>query len=74
MELIGEALDDALHQVLLGDVVLALHNLLHHAWKHHPLQRQDYSYEGKQDPGSIPIAEESVLFSGIAAARNLHLC
>ena len=34
VELVGEALDDALHQVLLRDVVLAGHHLLHDARLH----------------------------------------
>ena len=37
MELVWEALNDALHEVLLGNVVLALHNLLHHPGQHHLL-------------------------------------
>lgn len=39
MELIWEALDDALHEVLLCNVVLALHHLLHHPRKNNSLQR-----------------------------------
>ena len=39
VELIREALNDALHQVLLCNVVLAGHHLLHHAWLHQRLHR-----------------------------------
>ena len=31
MKFIGEALNDALHEVLLRNLVLAAHDLLHHA-------------------------------------------
>lgn len=38
MEVIWEALDEALHEVLLRYVVFALHNLFHHPWQKHLLQ------------------------------------
>lgn len=40
VEVIWEALDDALHEVLLGDGVLAAHNLVHHSGQH-PLLHQN---------------------------------
>lgn len=50
MELVREALDNALHEILLSNVVFALHYLLHHSGKHHSLhnihmqlQRKDSS-------------------------------
>ena len=48
MELVREALDDALHEVLLCDLVLAAHNLLHHAPLYNVLQDLGLSFPARR--------------------------
>lgn len=45
MELVREALYDTLHEVLLCDLVLAAHHLLHHAPLHNVLQDLDCHFQ-----------------------------
>ena len=60
MELIREALNDALHQVLLRYFILAAHHLLHHTALHDFLQ-----------PCTHSLKEESMIGPGSDANANL---